>query len=587
MMRFKIGLVWAVALCGFMAVSCATKVAPSGGPEDKLPPRVAAVYPPPNSTNVPEELYVKLVFDEWINASVPRSAVNISPPLEKRLNFDVSGDELEITSRAMLDSGTTYTLTVAGALKDLHGNAIASPFQLSFSTGSVIDSLKLAGRVMVTPEMLKGKDRTFPSIGLYPIGAERERRSYLKKYRDSTFVGPDTTPRLTVEIPLYVTQSDSTGAFELIGLHPGTYKLLAFQDVNGNRRVELSDEVAGYFGDVTVGEENDSVWIPVADHDTSLVELDSAYQQGKAVVIAKFSRQVVLDSTTPCFLRSGRDTLFAARAYTAEPMNLPAFYFAEAPEADSTYTFQCLYSIDSAGRALDTARAEFEFTWLDASADTLPPRIIKVLPKKDERGVFPNTEIILSYDKPNFADTLENDLRIVIRKDTLPVKVSRIDLVSFSVLPLEPWPTDARISLLQMYFDTTLALPDSTGFRDTIIETKYETITLFESVKKLQMAELIGKIPGGSEGTKVRVRSVETGEIFEELCDGGGAFKMTKLLAGKYIVDYYEADEHGNLDAGSLLPLREARPWRISPDTLVLGGGLSTLEELVTLPSLH
>lgn len=586
MMRRNFWLL-AAALCALVAVSCATKVAPSGGPEDKLPPRVAAVYPPPNSTNVPEELYVKLVFDEWINASVPRSAVNISPPLEKRLKFEVSGDELEITSRAMLDSGTTYTLTVAGALKDLHGNAIASPFQLSFSTGSVIDSLKLAGHVMVTPEMFKSKERIYPSVGLYPIGAERERRSYLKKYRDSTFVGPDTTPQLTVEIPLYVTQADSTGAFELIGLHPGTYKMLAFQDVNGNRRVELSDEVAGYYGDVTVGEVNDSVWIPVADHDTSLVELDSAYQQGKSVVIAKFSRQIVLDSLGSCFLRSGRDTLFAARAFTAEPMNLPAFYFAEAPEEDSTYTFQCLYAIDSSGRALDTARAEFEFTWVDASADTLPPKIIKVLPKKDERGVFPNTEIILSYNKPNLADTLENDFRIVIRKDTLPVKVTRIDLASFSVLPLEPWPTDARIALLQMYYDTTLALPDSTGFRDTIVETKYETITLFESVKKLQMAELSGKIPGGGSSTKVRVRSVETGEIFEERCGTDGSFKMAKLLAGKYIVDYYEADEHGKLDAGSLSPLREARPWRVSLDTLVLGGGQSVLEDLVALPSLN
>ena len=62
-----------------MLLSCATQVAPGGGPEDKLPPRVAAVYPAPNTTNHPNELYVKLEFDEWINASVPRSAVSISP----------------------------------------------------------------------------------------------------------------------------------------------------------------------------------------------------------------------------------------------------------------------------------------------------------------------------------------------------------------------------------------------------------------------------------------------------------------------------------------------------------------------------
>ena len=68
------------SLLSALLVACATQVAPSGGPEDKLPPRVAGVYPAPNTTNHPNELMVKLEFDEWINASIPRSAVSISPP---------------------------------------------------------------------------------------------------------------------------------------------------------------------------------------------------------------------------------------------------------------------------------------------------------------------------------------------------------------------------------------------------------------------------------------------------------------------------------------------------------------------------
>ena len=62
---------------------CATSIAPSGGPEDKYPPRVAGVYPAPNAVNVPPKLNIHLQFDEWIAASVPRSAIMISPPLEK------------------------------------------------------------------------------------------------------------------------------------------------------------------------------------------------------------------------------------------------------------------------------------------------------------------------------------------------------------------------------------------------------------------------------------------------------------------------------------------------------------------------
>ena len=125
--------------------ACATQVAPGGGPEDKLPPRVAAVYPAPMTTNHPNELYVKLEFDEWINASIPRSAVSISPPIEKKMKFEVSGRTLELTSRAVLDENTTYTITFAGGIKDLHGNALATPFTVVFSTGSEIDSLTIAG----------------------------------------------------------------------------------------------------------------------------------------------------------------------------------------------------------------------------------------------------------------------------------------------------------------------------------------------------------------------------------------------------------------------------------------------------------
>ena len=128
----KYGAFFAALLVAMLA-SCATQVAPSGGPEDKLPPRVAGVYPAPNTTNHPNELMVKLEFDEWINALIPRSAVSISPPIDKKLRFEVSGRTLVLSSRAVLDTGTTYTITFAGGIKDLHGNALAKPFLAAFS----------------------------------------------------------------------------------------------------------------------------------------------------------------------------------------------------------------------------------------------------------------------------------------------------------------------------------------------------------------------------------------------------------------------------------------------------------------------
>lgn len=572
-------------LVALVLVACATVVAPSGGPEDKLPPRVAGVYPAPNSTNLPEELYVKVKFDEWINATIPRSAVTISPPLEKKLRMEVDGDELEITSRAMLDSNTTYTLTIGSALKDLHGNAIATPFQISFSTGPSIDSLNIVGRVMVTPEMFKAKQ--YPSIALYPIGSDREHRNYLKKFRDSTLVGPDTFPRFTKEIPEFVTQADSNGYFRLIGLHAGSYAAIAFLDKNGNRRLEISDEDVGVLGKIQLDSLfTDSVWLPLATMDTSLVELDSIKQVGKSVVQAIFNRTVLLDSLTDCFVYAGGDTIRPSMKFAFAKSELPSFYFDQNLKTDSSYTFQCNVAIDSLDRALDTARNAFEFTWKEAKGDTLPPDIADVVPAMGSKNVFLEDEIKLSYNKPVFGDSLADLLRFVILKDTIKAIVERRDAVTFVVRPERDLVMDASISLLSLYMDTTLALPDSTGFRDTVITPKYKKLTSFETVKKLRLASLSGKIPGGDANTYVKLRESEKGTIRDTVCSADGSFEIKNLLDGKYIVEYYRGNSKGRVDAGSLEPLAKAKPWRSPVDTLVLENGENILESILQLPTL-
>ena len=210
-------LAWLSSLFG---AGCATVVAPTGGPEDKLSPRVAGISPAPNSVNQPQRLEATLQFDEWIASSIPRGAVAISPPLDKKIRLEVDGDVLRISSDAPLDSATTYTLTITNGLKDLRGNAISEPFTLVFSTGSKLDSLGARGRVLL-PDSLR-RTKTYPAVGLYPLGQERLGRHYLSRFRDSLMAAEaDTLPRLHKEPPLFITHTDSTGAFQFQGLRPG------------------------------------------------------------------------------------------------------------------------------------------------------------------------------------------------------------------------------------------------------------------------------------------------------------------------------------------------------------------------------
>lgn len=585
-------LVLVAALVSLAFLSCATQVAPGGGPEDKLPPRVAGVYPAPNTTNHPNELMVKLEFDEWINASIPRGAVSISPPIDKKLRFEVSGKTLVLSSRAVLDTGTTYTVTFAGGIKDLHGNALAKPFQIVFSTGSIIDSLSVSGRVLVNQAMMRKKE--YPSIGLFLLGEDRGSRHYLEKYRDTTTKEISKEPLLLKEPPLYVTRADSAGHFTLTGLKAGQYRVVAFVDGNGNQKIELSTEQVGlWIKDLTLTPETmDTLWLAVADMDTTKLELESVTQPFANVLEATFTRNVYFDSafadTANCHLTSPENKkLYPKLVYLGSTSNKPQFYFDPAPKGDVLYKFTCAAARDSAFRPLDTLRNEAEWEWKKMESDTLSPKVAGVKSNSKAKVLFPDDSLVVYFNKPKL-DSLTQTFYVQINKDTTQVQVKQLDPVRFAVEKTAPWQTDISVNLLMGYMDTTLAAADSNGKRDTVIELKYQKLQKFETVSKLKLAKLQGKIPNATTKALVRLLSAETNQYYLEHCKADGSFIFNDLVEGAYLMDYYYPEEGKDLpDGGSVEPLRYGSPWRAISDTLKLKNGENKLDDLVPLvPSL-
>jgi hypothetical protein len=573
-------------LVSALLVACATQVAPSGGPEDKLPPRVAGVYPAPYTTNHPNELMVKLEFDEWINASIPRSAVSISPPIDKKLRFEVSGKTLVLSSRAVLDTGTTYTITFAGGIKDLHGNALAKPFQVVFSTGAIIDSLTVSGRVLVNQAMARKKE--YPSIGLFLLGEDRASKHYLEKYRDTTTKEISKEPQLLKEPPLYVTRADSAGHFTLTGLKAGHYRVVAFVDGNGNQKIELSTEQVGLWtGDLNLtAETTDTLWIAVADMDTTKLEMESVNQPFANVLEASFTRGVYFDSafadTANCHLTSPENKkLYPKLVYLGASSNRPQFYFDPAPKSEVLYKFVCDAAKDSLFRPLDTLRNEVEWEWKKMEADTLPPKVSGVKTNSKAKSLFPDDSLIVYFNKPKL-DSLTETFYIAINKDTTQVQVKQLDPVRFAVEKTAPWQTDMSVNFLMGYMDTTLAAADSNGKRDTVIELKYTKLQKFETVSKLKLAKLKGRIPNANPKTMVRLLSAETNQYYQQHCNADGSFSFGDLVEGNYLMDYYFPEEGKDLpDAGSVEPLRYGSAWRAISDTLKVKNGENALDSLV------
>ena len=152
MKRFKkyLPLIPAALVLGAMMFpsGCAnTTTPPTGGPKDTIPPVLLKTAPLPGAVNVPtHKTQLKFTFDEYV---VVKDANNIflSPPLEKKPKYRMSGKTLVVYFESDLDSNRTYTLDITGAVADNNEGNMYEGFTLVFSTGAQIDSMCMTGIV--------------------------------------------------------------------------------------------------------------------------------------------------------------------------------------------------------------------------------------------------------------------------------------------------------------------------------------------------------------------------------------------------------------------------------------------------------
>ncbi len=572
--------------------SCATVIAPSGGPEDKLPPRVSGTTLAPNSINQSVNLDLTLQFDEWIIQKPPSGAAVISPPIIGRLRLKADGDKLRIYSTEPLDTSTTYALTITNAIKDLRNNPLEKPFQILFSTGSYLDSLKTDFFVLLQDSLTKKKK--FPVVAFYPIGKVRANKSYLEKFRDSTLTAEaDTVPNITKEIPQYIAQTDSLGNATLQGMQAGSYLAVSFLDENNNQRLDMESEIAGIAAfPFKLNDEKKKLNFSLGDLDTSSINLDAISQRGNKEIEFSFSRRIVLDSLftqkSNCFFTIAKDTLFPFGFYT-EPNSKNAVLLFDNLKNDSLYTARCLYARDSLGRGLDSARASSKLKFKKIPENEITPiNVSKIEPSRGAEEVLPNLPIKLFYNRPVSTDTLK--FRLYINEDSVNVEVKQTDAVSLEISSNPMWGTDAKIRLVLVEKDSIL---------DTLFREK--NLVQFTTISKLKLALLKGEIPGGNASTivvlqevtsrKVGKSSVKTlGNEWSAKCDKSGHFEFKGLSKGIYRLMYFkDLNGDGRLTSGSIYPLRAGEPWVMPEEDLILPQGDDNfLKELMRdLPELR
>lgn len=191
---------------------CANIIPPSGGPRDSLPPRLLSVTPRDSTRNFKGSRIV-FTFDEYI--ADPQDLSNtllFTPTFDVNPEIAIRAKTVTLRFRDSLKLNTTYTFNFGNAIKDVNeGNAIRN-FTYVMSTGPVLDSLTLAGRVIMAET---GKADSTLIVMLHRNRA-------------------DTAVR--TEKPEYFARLDGQGNFRFQNLPKDTFAIYALGDAGLMRR---------------------------------------------------------------------------------------------------------------------------------------------------------------------------------------------------------------------------------------------------------------------------------------------------------------------------------------------------------------
>lgn len=196
-----------IIIAAAVMYSCANIGNPSGGPIDKTPPIFMRSNPTPNAVNV-KDRKIEIFFDEIVTLKDPSTKIIVSPAQTEMPRMSALGRKVTVELVDSLLPNTTYTIDFSNSIQDNNeGNAIDN-FAFAFSTGSVIDSMRVSGYVL--------DSRTLEPMQSVVVGLQ-------SNLADSAF---------HKEKLQRVAQTNDRGQFTIRNVSPGSYHIFALKDLD-------------------------------------------------------------------------------------------------------------------------------------------------------------------------------------------------------------------------------------------------------------------------------------------------------------------------------------------------------------------
>ena len=308
-----------------LLVSCAKMGQPDGGWFDETPPKEIGASPADGAVNVNQKK-INIYFDEFIKLDNPSEKVVVSPPQLEQPEIKGAGRRIQISLVDSLKANTTYTINFSDAISDNNEGNPMGNYTYSFSTGAAIDTMEVSGHVLESENLEPVKGIL---VGLYADHA------------DSAF---RTKPMLRVS------RTDSRGRFVIKGVAPGSYRIYALQDQDGDYKFSQKSEKIAFSHDIIVPSckpdvRQDTTWVDSL-HIKSIDQVDYIHFLPDNIVLRAFTEPL----TDRFFLKAERQkansfTLFFSYGDSILPqikgLNFDAenAFLVEASEKKDTITY--------------------------------------------------------------------------------------------------------------------------------------------------------------------------------------------------------------------------------------------------------
>ena len=246
-----------IIIAAAVMYSCANIGNPSGGPIDKTPPIFMRSNPTPNAVNV-KDRKIEIFFDEIVSLKDPSTKIIVSPAQTEMPRMSALGRKVTVELVDSLLPNTTYTIDFSNSIQDNNeGNAIDN-FAFAFSTGSVIDSMRVSGYVL--------DSRTLEPMQSVVVGLQ-------SNLADSAF-HKEKLQRVAL--------TNDRGQFTIRNLSPGSYHIYALTDLDRDYKFGNPTEDIAFLDSIIVPsigsrEAADTVYNDLNEIDTIMRATRPAY----------------------------------------------------------------------------------------------------------------------------------------------------------------------------------------------------------------------------------------------------------------------------------------------------------------------